>query len=246
MVIFSDLEADEFDVAYTYHADAILSNKFSVAAQELHALLADFRIPIDELVTGGGGEAKGTQRLRKSLTREGWTKKIFRVEKRINDVTTFSQSHEVDHVKDFESGTVALEIEWNNKDPFYDRDLENFHRLHGNGAISLGIIVTRGASFQNGIKERLESFAVRNKITSFSDLANYGLEPTSRQKSAVATRVERKNISFAAAWADAFVKDKFGSATTHWDKLSSRLENGVGSPCPILAIGIPLVRIVDP
>ena len=41
-----------------------------------------------------------------------------------------------------------LEIEWNNKDPFFDRDLENFQRLHALGAISLGVLVTRGASLQ--------------------------------------------------------------------------------------------------
>jgi Restriction endonuclease BglII len=35
-------------------------------------------------------------------------------------------------------GVVALEIEWNNKDPFFDRDLENFKRLHAEGAISVG------------------------------------------------------------------------------------------------------------
>ena len=35
-----------------------------------------------------------------------------------------SQSHEVDHVRSFENDAkIALEIEWNNKDPFYDRDL---------------------------------------------------------------------------------------------------------------------------
>ena len=50
-----------------------------------------------------------------------------------------SVSHEIDHVRTFESGArIALEIEWNNKDPFYDRDLENFKRLHADGAISAG------------------------------------------------------------------------------------------------------------
>ncbi|HSV23752.1 MAG TPA: BglII/BstYI family type II restriction endonuclease [Xanthobacteraceae bacterium] len=41
---------------------------------------------------------------------------------------------------------MALEIEWNNKDSFFDRDLENFKRLHADGAISVGIIVMRGHS----------------------------------------------------------------------------------------------------
>ena len=42
------------------------------------------------------------------------------------------------HVRRTENGTIALEIEWNNKDPFFDRDLENFQRIHKDGVISAG------------------------------------------------------------------------------------------------------------
>ena len=38
--------------------------------------------------------------------------------------------------------SVALEIEWNNKDPFYDRDLNNFRLLFDLRAISVGVIIT--------------------------------------------------------------------------------------------------------
>jgi hypothetical protein len=44
---------------------------------------------------------------------------------------------------------VALEIEWNNKDPFYDRDLNNFRLLFELRAISVGVIVTRCDELQN-------------------------------------------------------------------------------------------------
>jgi len=47
----------------------------------------------------------------------------------------------MDHVRTFESGTIAVETEWNNKDPFYDRDLENFKRLHAEGAIYLFFVL---------------------------------------------------------------------------------------------------------
>ncbi|WP_428102394.1 BglII/BstYI family type II restriction endonuclease [Candidatus Rariloculus sp.] len=66
---------------------------------------------------------------------------------------TESVTHEIDHVRDDAQGALALEIEWNNKDPFFDRDLENFKRLHAEGAISVGIIVTRGASLQTALRE---------------------------------------------------------------------------------------------
>ena len=45
---------------------------------------------------------------------------------------------------------------------------------------------------------------------------------------------------FAAAFARHFVADKFGQATTHWDKLEARGARGVGNPCPLLLLGLPL------
>lgn len=44
---------------------------------------------------------------------------------------------------------VALEVEWNNKDPFYDRDLNNFRLLFELRAISVGLIITRCDELQD-------------------------------------------------------------------------------------------------
>jgi hypothetical protein len=46
-----------------------------------------------------------------------------------------------------------LEIEWNNKDPFYDRDLNNFRLLFDLRAISVGIIITRRDELQSIFNE---------------------------------------------------------------------------------------------
>ena len=71
----------------------------------------------------------------------------------------------MDHVRTFPDGArVALEIEWNNKDPFFDRDLENFKRLHVDGAISVGIIVTRGRSLQEGMRDMVQCFIEEHQI----------------------------------------------------------------------------------
>jgi hypothetical protein len=45
-------------------------------------------------------------------------------------------------------GTRGLEIEWNNKDPFYDRDLNNFRLLFDLRVIEVGVIVTRASNLQ--------------------------------------------------------------------------------------------------
>jgi hypothetical protein len=79
------------------------------------------------------------------------------VQRTIDGVPKEAQSHEVDHIRAFEGGTVALEIEWNNKDPFFDRDLENFKRLHADGAISLGIIITRSAALQDALRDHFSA-----------------------------------------------------------------------------------------
>jgi hypothetical protein len=58
-------------------------------------------------------------------------------------------------------------------------------------------------------------------------------------------RVQRvkEPVSFADAWTDNFVSNKFGQATTHWTKLIDRVERGVGNPCPLLLIGLPASMI---
>jgi len=38
---------------------------------------------------------------------------------------------------------IGVEREWNNKDPFFDRDLSNFAALHREGVVALGVIVPR-------------------------------------------------------------------------------------------------------
>jgi len=50
-------------------------------------------------------------------------------------------------------GKVALELEWNNKTEFYDRDLNNFRLLHELDVISVGIIVTRADELQEIFSE---------------------------------------------------------------------------------------------
>ncbi|MHB8530169.1 MAG: hypothetical protein ACYC8V_11750, partial [Caulobacteraceae bacterium] len=41
------------------------------------------------------------------------------------------------------------------------------------------------------------------------------------------------------AWSRSFVQDKYGAATTHWDKMDDRIRRGVGNPCPLLLVGLP-------
>lgn len=240
--MFESLEAQGFQIEFHSHAKAILAADFVDALTELESVLSQTRIPIEELIGGGGGEARGTQRLRRALAAKQWIKTHFVVERRINGVPRESQSHEVDHVRTFPDGSrIALEIEWNNKDPFYDRDLENFKRLHADGAISVGVIVTRGRKLHESLREFVLRFFESQKVRNFEDLRRWNYRPTDRQREAIEARVDRSRnpLSFAAAATQIFVSDKFGEATTHWRKLEDRVQRGVGNPCPLLLIGLP-------
>jgi hypothetical protein len=240
--VFLELKKEGFEIELHSHAAAILGVDFPEALKELESVLVDLDIPITEIIGSGGGEAKGTQRLRRALSQHGWNKVCFEIKKTINSVERESISHEVDHVRVFaDNKLVALEIEWNNKDPFFDRDLENFKRLHAEGAISVGVIVTRGSSLQDRMWDLVYRFTQENHVASFADLEALGLDPTRRQRAAVMRRVERNvnPIDFGTAWSEHFVQDKYGAATTHWRKLQDRVRRGVGNPCPLLLIGLP-------
>ncbi|UPJ35827.1 restriction endonuclease [Bradyrhizobium sp. 4] len=241
MATIAELQAKGFEVQYLSHASAILTVDFPDALTELCSVLIDATIPIEEIIAGGGGESKGTQRLRKALTELKWPKTTFTVQKIINGKEREAISHEIDHVRDFDAGTIALEIEWNNKDPFFDRDLENYKRLHADGAISVGVIVTRGKSLHGNMRDLVRRFVDERKIEKFDDLREWGYEPTSKQRNAINKRMTRKKkpLTFQDAFIDKFVKDKFGEATTHWRKLEDRVHRGVGNPCPLLLIGMP-------
>ncbi|MBT6229319.1 MAG: restriction endonuclease [Candidatus Scalindua sp.] len=236
--MFDELKETGFEILALHHSEAILRHDMPEAIEEIETVLKSISLPIVELVRGGGGEGQVTQRIRNAFSNDfSWFKHNFVIQKIVDGIETESISHEIDHVKKFTKGTIALEIEWNNKDPFYDRDLENYKRLHADGVISIGVIITRGSSLHQNMKSFIEAFAIKSNIDSIEKLAPY-YSPTLRQKGLIEKNVISKG-SFAKGWAHAFVSDKFGEATTHWRKLEDRVSRGVGNPCPLLLIGIP-------
>jgi hypothetical protein len=240
--IFNQLIQRGFEIEPLHHAEAILSYDLDEAVAELEDVLSQVQIPIEELIRGGGGEGRATQRMRFALNQHGWRKHSFEIKKIVDGEEKESITHEIDHVKRFPRGTIALEIEWNNKDPFFDRDLENFKRLHADGVISIGVIITRGSTLQDSLREMVASFAYARGVNGLDELSKY-YSPTARQIENI-RRAAGSRGSFEEGWAHAFVSDKFGEATTHWRKLDDRVRRGVGNPCPLLLIGIPKQVVV--
>lgn len=59
-LMFDSLTAKGFQVEFLSHAQAILSVDFPEVLVELEGALAQTTVPIEEIIAGGGGEAKGT------------------------------------------------------------------------------------------------------------------------------------------------------------------------------------------
>jgi hypothetical protein len=128
-----------YEVHEWKHACAVLKTDFPKEWNDIIAVLTDFRLMKSHIVVGGGGKTKVSQSLDTAFSRLGWVEKKFYTKIQVDEAVMESPTHKVDCFKN----QVALEIEWSNKDPFYDRDLNNFRLLFDLRAISVGVIVTK-------------------------------------------------------------------------------------------------------
>lgn len=176
---------DGYIVNATRYADVILAHSFPERFRDLLLALDRFRPTLDELSSGGGGRTVFVRRFDDSLGamkddgHQIWGKQNITIERSIGlDGTPLRSSrtrgHEIDM---FGMGSlttplpgIAVEMEWNNKDPFFDRDLASFQALHREGAIAVGVIVTRGPRLQ-----ALISLTIR---TGTSKSSKYGASTT--------------------------------------------------------------------
>lgn len=110
--MLESLKDKGFEIQFQSHAAAILEIDFPEAIKELEEALRGLVIPIGEIIGSGGGETKGTQRMRHAFSDVGWCKFVFEIKKIINGIEREAISHEIDHVKKFGGNTLALEIEW--------------------------------------------------------------------------------------------------------------------------------------
>ena len=149
----SDLFPNGYRIGVTRYADLILRDAFPTRFQQLLEVLGEFQMDVDEILQGGGSRSQIAARFDTALNVRGWGKRTISISKSIDNVQIHAtRGHEIDM---FASGDtpddypgLAVEMEWNNKDPFFDRDLLNFMALHREGALAVGVIVTRGPELQ--------------------------------------------------------------------------------------------------
>ncbi len=142
------------DLRQLYHvrewrnATGVLQTACPQEWQDIIAVLRAFRLLRSAVETAGGSKSPIANQIDAAFYGRGWVEKQFRTAIMIDDTIRESPTHKVDCFK----GRVAVELEWNNKDPFFDRDLNNFRLLFELGAIDVGVIVTRSTQLQEIFK----------------------------------------------------------------------------------------------
>lgn len=144
-----------FEVYEWRHASAILRVDFPSEWKDICDVLLSTRVPESYVTVKGGGRSLIAQEHDAKFTARGWKKKRFKTEIKVDDATYASPTHEVDCYKN----KIALELEWSNKDPFFDRDLNNFRLLFDLRTAHVGIIVTKA----DDLREVFEQLGIWSK-----------------------------------------------------------------------------------
>lgn len=134
----------KFNIFDWRNAIALFEAAHPVEWRELMEVLGRFELLHSVLVEKGKNKTETAKLLDSALYAAGWVEKSFDTKIVVDGVEEPSPTHSVDCFKN----RVALEVEWNNKDPFFDRDLNNFRLLYDLRVIDLGVIITRSTELQ--------------------------------------------------------------------------------------------------
>lgn len=149
LLLLPEFVREHYEVHEWKHACAILKEDFPAEWRDIIDLLTAFRLRKSWIVSPGGSKSQVSGYIDSYLYERGWQEKQFATQVVVDQTSLDTPTHKVDCVK----GRVALEIEWNNKDPFFDRDLNNFRLLFDLRAISVGVIITRCDELQDIFKD---------------------------------------------------------------------------------------------
>lgn len=141
-------------------------NDFPNEWKDIIDLLTNFKLRKSWVSEKGGNKSKVSGAIDSFLYQRDWVEKEFETHVMVDEALIESPTHKVDCYKN----EIALEIEWNNKDPFFDRDLNNFRLLFDLRAISVGVIITRADHLQKIFNEMRKGSSYGNSTTHISKL----------------------------------------------------------------------------
>ena len=155
-----------YEIHQWRHAVPLLATVHPDEWRDIVEVLSIFRIRHSAIVVGGGRKSEVAGWLDSAWESRGWQEKKFETAIVVDERRMESPTHKVDCYK----AGVALEIEWNNKDPFFDRDLNNFRLLFDLRAIDAGVIVTRCDELQSLFESLGRGASFGNSTTHMSKL----------------------------------------------------------------------------
>ena len=126
------------------HACAILASDFPDEFRNICECLEEFVLRKSDILTPGGGRSQISIAIDGFLGARGWRPKSFDIKITVDGQPIPIPTHKIDNFKN----RVGVEVEWNNKTEFYDRDLNNFRLLNELKVLSVGVIVTRLSELQ--------------------------------------------------------------------------------------------------
>ncbi len=176
---------DRFRIKERGHASAILASDYPSEFNDLMEGLSAFSLRRSHIMKPGGGKSQIPKLIDGFLRKRGWGEKSFDIAITVDGSPVPIPTHKIDNFKN----EVGVEVEWNNKTEFYDRDLNNFRLLKELRVLAVGVIITRLSELR----------------TLFTDLG---------------------------------VWHKYGTTSTHWDKLIPKVDGGGAGGCPLLLVGI--------
>lgn len=133
-----------YEVHEWRNATGVLTTAHPREWEDLVGVLRAFRLYKEEVLKPGGNKSKIAARIDSLFFAKGWREVSFDTAIKVDQSEIRSPTHKVDCYKN----GVALEVEWNNKDPFFDRDLNNFRLLFDLRTVDVGIIITRTEELQ--------------------------------------------------------------------------------------------------
>jgi hypothetical protein len=139
---------ENYEIHEWKHASAVLRKDFPGEWGDITSILSAFRLYRTDIMTPGGSKSPVAGLIDQSFEERGWTEKGFDTQVVVDGIASPNPTHKIDCYKN----KIAVELEWNNKDTFYDRDLNNFRILFELRAISVGVIITKADGLGGLIK----------------------------------------------------------------------------------------------
>src|SRR5208337_3479190 len=135
---------DKYHIDERGHASAILASDYPNEFRDIVDCLEEFVLKKSHVLTPGGGRSPISAALDGFLQARGWRETSFDIKITIDGKPVPIPTHKIDDFKN----EVGLEVEWNNKTEFYDRDLNNFRLLKELRVLAVGVMITRMSELQ--------------------------------------------------------------------------------------------------